>query len=568
MGYDLRIAGGTIVDGTGAPGYQGDVGIADGKIVALGDAPDTAARTIDATDRIVAPGFVDIHTHYDAQIIWDRMLTISPWHGVTTVVMGNCGFGVAPTRPDHRDMIIETFERVEGMNKAALWAGLGDDWPFETFPEYLDAIEQRGTALNVAAMIGHTPVRLYVMGEESTERSATPEEVAEMQAIVGEAIEAGGIGFSTSQSPVHVGYQGRPVPSRLADFDEIRALCQPLGEAGEGLIAINVGRRPWFDEYAQLTRETGRPLSWTALLAGQLGPGTYRKTLDRAGQQAAEGLAIYPQVSCRPLIVEFSFAEPSSMIRLPFFLPVAQVDVAGRRKLYADPAFRKVLKDGFAAMEHEPGEMTARWHSWQATVISRCDEEPALEGRKVADIARERGVDAMDLALDLSLASDFSARFRMPLSNFDETEVADLLRDPNTLLGLSDAGAHTDQLCDACYSTHLLGHWVRENGTLGLEQAVRMLTSRPADIYNSADRGRLKVGLPADVTVFDPETVGAGKLRRVRDYPAGQERVVADASGIDAVVVNGVMIRDGDHDALPADGEMPGKLLRHGRAAT
>ena len=234
MGYDLRIAGGTIVDGTGAPGYQGDVGIADGKIVALGDAPDTAARTIDATDRIVAPGFVDIHTHYDAQIIWDRMLTISPWHGVTTVVMGNCGFGVAPTRPDHRDMIIETFERVEGMNKAALWAGLGDDWPFETFPEYLDAIEQRGTALNVAAMIGHTPVRLYVMGEESTERSATPEEVAEMQAIVGEAIEAGGIGFSTSQSPVHVGYQGRPVPSRLADFDEIRALCQPLGEAGEG----------------------------------------------------------------------------------------------------------------------------------------------------------------------------------------------------------------------------------------------------------------------------------------------------------------------------------------------
>ena len=241
MNYDIKIVGGTIVDGTGAPGYRGDLGIRDGEVVALGEVPGEARRTIDATGRAVTPGFVDIHTHYDAQVLWDRMLTISPWHGVTTVVMGNCGFGVAPTRPQHRDLIIGTLEKVEGMSPAALRSGLGAEWPFETFPQYLDAIERAGTAINVGVLIGHTPTRLYVMGEEATEREASAEEIEQMRRIVDEALAAGAIGFATSKSPTHVGYKGRPVPSRVASYEEIRTLVSAL-KGGRGMMqAIDLG---------------------------------------------------------------------------------------------------------------------------------------------------------------------------------------------------------------------------------------------------------------------------------------------------------------------------------------
>src|SRR5262245_41759521 len=252
MDYDLRISGGTLVDGSGRPGVRGDVGIAGGRVVALGDAPGSAAQTIDATGLVVAPGFVDLHTHYDAQVLWDPLLSISPWHGVTTVVMGNCGFGVAPTRPAHRGLILRTLEKVEGMSLACLEAGLGADWPFETFPQYLDAVERRGMAINVGAFVGHTPVRLYVMGEEATERAATPDEVARMRALVAEALAAGALGFATSKAPTHVGYAGRPVPSRVAEIAEIAALAGALGAAGRGIMQATVGPGLFFDEFAAL----------------------------------------------------------------------------------------------------------------------------------------------------------------------------------------------------------------------------------------------------------------------------------------------------------------------------
>ena len=242
----------------------------------------------------MAPGFVDIHTHYDAQILWDRMLSISPWHGVTTVVMGNCGFGVAPTRPQHRELILRTLEKVEGMSFDALTAGLGADWPFETFPEYLDAIERRGVAINVGALLGHTPLRLYVMGEEATERAATPEETQRMRALVREALAAGAVGFATSKSPTHVGWAGRPVPSRLAELDELRALAGALGDAGAGVLQATLGRGLLFDELGQLAAETGRPVSWTALLAGAGGPGSHRGALERARAAAASRAAGHP----------------------------------------------------------------------------------------------------------------------------------------------------------------------------------------------------------------------------------------------------------------------------------
>jgi N-acyl-D-aspartate/D-glutamate deacylase len=564
MDYDLVIRGGTVMDGTGAPGRRADVAIRGGRVVeigALGAARGSARQTLDAEDRVVAPGFVDIHTHYDAQIFWDRMLSISPWHGVTTVVMGNCGFGLAPTRPEHRGLMVRTLEKVEGMSAAALEAGLGADWPFESFPEFLDAVEERGSAINVAALVGHTPLRLYVMGEESTERAATADEIARMRAIVEEAVLAGAIGFATSKAPTHVGYGGRPVPSRAAELEEIRALAGALGKLGSGILQATVGRGFWFDEFETIARETRRPVTWTALLAGMGGPGSHRGLLARSAKLLDSGVPVYPQVACRPLNFEFQFKEPFVFESMSLFRPVSAADFEGKQRIYRDPEFRRAFAEKTAA-----GETGALGASWERTVIAWSPTDPSLEERNVAELARERGVAPSDLALDLSLASKLEARFRMAVVNTDEDEVEELLQSPYTILGLSDAGAHASQLCDACFSTHLLGHWVRERQALRLEEAVRMLTSRPAEVFGITDRGRLAEGLPADVVVFDPETVGASGLRRVCDLPAGADRLVADASGIDAVIVNGVVIRRAGADAVDPTGPLPGRTLRGGSA--
>ncbi len=563
MDYDIKITGGLIVDGTGSKGYHGDVGIKDGKVVAMGKVPGSAAKIIDADGKVVCPGFVDIHTHYDAQVIWDRMLTISPWHGVTTVVMGNCGFSVAPTRPAHRDLIMRTLENVEGMTVAALREGLGKEWPFETFPEYLDAIESRGTAINVGALVGHTAVRLYVMGEESTEREATPDEIAQMRKIVYDAIEAGAVGFATSKAFTHVGYDGRPVPSRLASFDEIRQLAGALGEAGKGMIQATVGAELAFDQFETLYQETKRPISWTALLSGigggGLGVGTAMEQLKRSDELIEAGNKVYPQVTCRALCFELQLKAPFIFESHPAFKPVSQADLEGKKKIYASPEFheqfREVIKGGLGA-------------AWNMATITYCPSDPSLEERRLADVAKERGVHLADFSLDLALTDNLETRFRIPLANSNEEEVAILLKNKNTVLGLSDAGAHASQLCDACFSTYLLGHWVREKNTLTIEEAVRMLTSRPAEVFGITDRGTLKSGVPADVVVFDPETVGTTKLRRVHDFPAGADRLVADAYGIDAVIVNGVLLRQEGVDAFTdASKNLPGKLLRNGCAA-
>jgi N-acyl-D-amino-acid deacylase len=561
MEYDLKITGGTIIDGTGTPGFAGDVAIRSGKIAAVGHAPGAATKTIDASGRAVAPGFVDVHTHYDAQVLWDRMLSISPWHGVTTVVIGNCGFGVAPTRPAHRPLILRTLEKVEGMSFDALEAGVGTDWPFETFPEYLDAVERRGMAINVAALIGHTPVRLYVMGEEATQRAATDTEVAQMRAIVRDAIDAGAVGFATSKAPTHVGYGGRPVPSRAADFAEVQAIADALREAGRGVVQATVGPGLFFDEFAKLAGSSGRTVTWTALLAGMLGPGSHRMLLDRSIDLIRQGFPVVPQVSCRPLNLDFDFKEPFAFESLPMFAPVSAADTAGKARIYRDPGFRESVKAAYGSSMAGPFNDFGE-RMW----ISSCPHDRALEERTIASVAAERGVHPIDVMFDLALESNLAARFRMALINFDEDAVAELLSDHHTVLGLSDAGAHASQLCDACFSTHLLGHWVREKETLTLEEAVRMLTTRPAEVFGITDRGRLAVGMPADVVVFDPRTVGASKLRRVNDMPASADRLIADAIGIEAVIVNGTVIRRNGKDVVDPDGALPGKLLRNGQA--
>ncbi|MEN3950899.1 amidohydrolase family protein [Iodidimonas sp. SYSU 1G8] len=558
MSYDIKIVGGTIIDGTGAPGYRGDVGIKDGRIVALGDAPEPAARTIDAGGRVVCPGFVDIHTHYDAQIMWDRMLTISPWHGVTTAVVGNCGFGVAPTRPDHRRLILQTLENVEGMSLEALEAGLGDDWGFETFPEYLDAIERKGMAINLGVLIGHTPLRMYVMGEDAVERAATPDEVARMRDIVREALQAGAVGFATSKAITHWGYAGKPVPSRLAELDEIEELASPVGEVG-GMVQVNVGPGFYLKELSAIARRTGKWISWTAMLTGLFGPGGHRKQLDRTADLVEQGLNIIPQVACRPLNFEFQFETPFPFEAMPMFAELGAGTREARIARFSDPAWRQQMRESLIPV----------LEGWdERTTIAVYPPEPALEERNLVDVARERGVDATDLALDMALATDLKARFRTAVLNTDEAAIGEMLHDPNTVLGLSDAGAHASQLCDACFSTHLLGHWVRDKGALTLEQGVRALTSRPAEVFGITDRGRLAVGVAADVVVFDPATVGPAPIRRVYDLPGGADRLQSDAIGIDAVIVNGTLLRYHGTDHVDPAGALPGRLLRNGHASS
>src|SRR5256714_3411148 len=302
---DVVLRGAQVVDGTGAPARRADVGIENGRIAAVGDVAANGAAEVDVDGLVLAPGFVDIHTHYDAQVLWDRDLTPSSWHGVTTVVMGNCGFGIAPTRPEHRSTIAHTLENVEGMSVEALEAGI--PWTFESFPEYLDAVESAPTRLNTAAMIGHTPLRLYVLGDEATERPAKDEEVDRMRAIVGEALAAGALGFATSKSPTHAGAEGKPVPSRLAELDEVYRIADAVKDHGRGIMQITPGAGLFVEEFAELAKRTGVPVSWTALLTGIGGPGMALELLDAT---AEAGDSVSPQIACRPLEMQGTFAGP------------------------------------------------------------------------------------------------------------------------------------------------------------------------------------------------------------------------------------------------------------------
>jgi len=562
VSYDLKLRGGTIVDGTGAPGLVGDIGIRDGRIVALGDAPEGATEVIDATGAVVCPGFVDMHTHYDAQLMWDPRVSCSPWHGVTTIVIGSCGFGIAPTRPEHRETIMRTLEKVEGMAYTALSAGLGDEWPFESFPEYLDVVEKRGSTVNVAAYLGHTPLRIAVMGDAATERAATDDELAGMQAVLAEALAAGAIGLSTSQAAAHHGAGGKPVPSRFADFDEIDALLATVAASGGGVFQAAMGRSLFNEEFSTLWDRHRVPTTWTALLADMAGPGSHERFLAIAAKAQAHGRQIVPQVACRPIMMEFRFAEPYPFEIMELFGEVMPLDHSARLDRYADEGFRQRFRDASAP---DAKNVNAGWAD--RTVVAAFAPDSSIEERSLTELAAEQSVHPVDLALDLALETDLEARFRLAYLNHNEDAVADLITDPHTVITLSDAGAHADQLCDAGFATHLLGHWVRERGVMSIEAAIHELTERPATLMGISDRGVLAEGRPADVVVFDPATIHAGPVRRVHDLPGGAERLVSDAHGVRAVLVNGRVIRRDGADVIEPAGTLPGVLLRNGSAA-
>jgi N-acyl-D-amino-acid deacylase len=554
MDADLVIRGGTIVDGTGAPARVADVAVRDGRIVGLGDGLHGTTE-IDARGRLVTPGFFDIHTHYDAQVFWDAALTSSCYHGVTSVIAGNCGFTVAPVREPQRGAIVRTLQAVEDMSERMLNAGI--PWEFETFGDYLGAIARRGTILNFGCYVGHSAVRLYVMGDAGYERRATAEEIAAMREVVRTSMEAGAIGFASSYSANHRGDRGLPVPPRNGTLDEFVELASVLGELGYGAVAYAPGDPvSWRDSY-EIQPRIGRPLMWTPMLTTYPEP-DYHVVLERHAAGRAAGADVMPQISCLPLTIQIRMDNPYYFRTVPIFLELLGRSPEEMARAYADPQWR--------AEAHRQIPQVRPPVVWDTFLVAETDAHPELIGRSIGELARSRGCTEIEVICELSLADGLGTRYLVTLSNDDPAQVAELLRQPGAVFGQSDAGAHVAQLCDANMPTELLARWVRDRGVLTIEEAVRKLTSELAGIYGITDRGRIVEGAAADLVVLDLDALDPGPLRRVRDLPGDEERLVADAPrGIEHVFVNGTAITADSRSLVGELRDRPGRLLTAGR---
>ena len=552
MGKTTVIKNGLVVDGTGSPGYLADVLIEDDRVTEIGSNLQGDV-VIDASGRVVAPGFSDIHTHYDAQAFWDPALTPSCYHGVTTVVAGNCGFSIAPTRPQDRALIANTMEKVEDMDPATLNAGI--PWDFESFPEYLASIEQHGTLLNFAAYVGHTPLRIFVMGDQSVGRAATADEISRMADLVSEAMESGAAGFATSFAVTHRGADGQPIPSRWAAAEEIEALCKAVGDSGRGVIGVNGGENLSFADCYVLQPKVGAPITYTALLTTS--QGTHLAAVEVHKEGLRQGVDVWPQVSCRPLSFSMTMVEPFTLNTSPIFAELMPKSIDDRREAFGSHEWRNRVRVGW---ENKQG-LIPRWDSYE---IMDAPSSPELVGRRLTDIANETGADPFDLLLELALLEpDLKLRVKAMLANDDADGVAMLLNTEGCTLGLSDAGAHVGQLCDAVLSTDLLGSWVRDKKVLTLENAVHKLTQVQADLFGFTDRGVLRVGALADIVVFDATTVSPGPVRRVVDFPANGERLTADQpTGMHHLFVNGVEVQRDGKLLQPALDSLPGRLVK------
>jgi N-acyl-D-amino-acid deacylase len=546
MPYDLLIRNGTVADGGGGPAFHADIAVKDGSIAEIGNIGGAAAGTvIDASDLVVTPGFIDPHTHYDAQICWDKAITPSSWHGVTSVVMGNCGVGIAPCRVEAREIAMRDLVNVEGIPFEVLDAGITWDW--QSFPEFLGAASRRGSALNLGFLAPLTPFRHYVMGEASMERAATPEETARIAALLGEAVDAGAFGFSTTVLNQHIGYQGRPLACRNASRDELKAYANVLKARGKGAIEIALTRKVSVltdEEYALLDfllAESGRKVTFLALFDRDDVPEACRDSLRKAAPLIARGAV--PQASPLPLTREVNMRNPFSFAAFPCWRRVfADKSKAAQRAVYADPSFRAAWREELATATGFTGD----WRRLTVHEVHRPEMKP-LEGRTVADIARERAADGLDTFLDLTVEDDVDIEFTLAQFNTDQARHRELLVNPAVLIALGDGGAHVDMLCDCGYPTWLLGTWVRERQALTLEQAVARLSAQPAALFGIEGRGRLEPGWAADITIFDPATVGSPPRGERRfDLPGGGKRMVVRSQGVETTIVNGVVTwRDG-----------------------
>jgi N-acyl-D-aspartate/D-glutamate deacylase len=551
MAYDLLIKNGIVVDGTGRSRYQANIGVVDGRIAEIGSKIDGAAhRVIDASDLIVAPGFIDPHTHYDAQICWDPLLSCSSWHGVTSVVMGNCGVGIAPCRPDLHEVVTWDLVNVEGIPFDVLSSGIS--WEWVSFPQFMQAAEKRRSGVNLAFLAPLTPFRHFVMGEESMERAATPGELVQIKGLLREAILAGAAGFSTTNTLQHVGYRGRPLACRLADSNELAAYAGVLKELERGLIEIALTRSAGIlsdDEYQlldSLLTKSGRPVTWLSARS--------EEALRKAAPLSERGGI--SQLRCTPTVFEFNLRSPALVMAAlsPAWTKVFNLPIEKQKELYASDEFR-------SAFRLELKTPRAGRLDWKRFIIDQAVAPglKAYEGRSVADVALARGEEPLESFLNLAIEDDLQTWFVLTFA--EEERIGRFVADPRLIIGLSDGGAHVDQHCDAGYPTYLLGTWSRDKQLLSLEHAVKRLTSEPADLFSFTDRGRLVPGLAADFAIFDYGTVNsAPRQHAVRDLPGGGLRFVTAAHGIEYTIVNGeVLFNHQQHT-----GALPGRVMRQG----
>jgi N-acyl-D-aspartate/D-glutamate deacylase len=556
--FDLIIRGATVIDGLGNEPIETDVTVNEGRIVHIGCATGNATETIDAAGLCLAPGLVDIHTHYDAQITWDSTLSPSSSLGVTTVVMGNCGFGIVPAQPLHTDALMKNLSVVEAMDLNALRAGV--QWKFSDFTGYMEFVRQRKPYLNVAALIGHSATRLDVMGEEaSSRRLPTDTEMHRMREIVRTALRAGAIGFSSSFSPNHSGYGGIPMPSTIADEAELQSLVAVLGEEKSGVFQIAAGARATVDFLETLSAQSGRTVSMsggmTLYAEGQ--PRRAVETLDQCLAATGRGHRVTGQVSCQPLSMDFSATDPYPFYSYKAITAARNVSKQEQRSLYSDRSFRQQFREQLKT----PDASAAFSGNWERILISEIGDQSlaGIESQSIAELARQRHCDPVDAFFDIALADDLRTVFVGLLFNADDVGVLPILKHDGSVIALSDAGAHLSVLCDAGYGLHFLGHWVRDRGDFDLADGVRRLTSYPADLYGMSDRGRLVTGAAADLLLFDPKSVGISGLIRRQDLPAGAARLVREPRGVHGTWVNGVKVFSDGRTLDLAEG--PGTVL-------
>jgi len=564
MPHDLLIKNGMLIDGSGLPRYRADVAVRHGRIVAVGRLREGAREVVDADGLVVAPGFIDGHTHMDAQVFWDPLGTCSCWHGITTVVMGNCGFSLAPCAEADKHLVVRNLERAEDISGAAMAAGIR--WSWTTFPEWLDTLEALPKGINYTGYVGHCALRTHVMGDRAFEQAATEDDLRAMERELRDAIRAGAMGFTTTRSPIHETPDGRPVASRLATWDEVRRLVGVMGEMNAGIFELAgeaVGReltdpaafRDYHVRLRDLAVDTGRPVTW-GIFDRLSAPGVFRHYLALLDETAAAGGRMFAQVHSRGLNVVLSFETQLPFDDLPAWKPFRALPLDEQRRRLRDPEVRRRLVEG----AHDTPERRALGTEARPFPYEWIFLYDAVEGPHptIADLARARGVDPAEAMIDLALEKDLHRFFIHPVANERQDSVLEMMRHPRAVVTFSDSGAHVSQIMDSSLQTHLLSHWVRDKQAFTLEQAVRMITLVPATLWGFADRGLVREGFAADLVVFDPDTIAPEMPEVVHDLPAGARRLVQRARGIAATVVNGeVLLRDGEHT-----GALPGRLLR------
>jgi N-acyl-D-aspartate/D-glutamate deacylase len=557
--FDTIVRGGIIVDGLMTPKYVADIGIKGGKIAYIGKIPGSAPEEVDAAGKHVVPGFIDMHTHMDGQLFWDSAATPSCFHGVTTIVIANCGFALTPSHKGDREWVAKMLSRVEGIPEATLAAAIPFNW--ETYAEYLDAVDGLDLGVNVGAMVPHSTVRYYVMGEDARRRHATPEEVSRIVAEVRRGLDAGGFGFSSSWNNGHADADGIAVPSRFADEGELVAICEALAEYPTATIEFTPQglmsgvKQEDFSLMGKLSRAAGgKPINWNALIDIYAHPGYWREELRMMEEENARGARIFAINSCFAIDVDFCFATAGNLFDdYPHWSKLLAAPLDARKAMAADPEYRQKLKDDMASGN---GLFSPKWSDVEIQ-ITHLPENKKWEGKRLTEYAGNK--DPIDAMFDLALSEDLKTGFfRYGVQNSDDAAVSEILRHPLSIPGVSDGGAHLEYLCQYGWPIKLLSDWVRDRKVLSLEDAVRRCSYLPAQIVGLSDRGSLQVGNAADIVIFDYAALGIGKVSWARDLPGGQSRQVHYPTGVSAVLVNGVKtIADGK-----LTGRKPGSMLR------